>query len=403
MHESAKLLREREKDEQAGSQVRSVELFFDLVFVFAVTQLSHLLLVHLDLVGVLQTTILLMAVWWGWINTAWVTNWLDPDRTPVRLMLFVLMLTGLVMSAALPKAFDTRGLGFALAYVCMQLVRDGFMLWALKNTSPNNFLNFKRIATWHCASAVFWLAGAFVEPNARMVLWAIAVLIELIAPAVGFWVPVLGRSTTEDWNVSGDHMAERCGLFIIIALGESLLITGATFADLKWATDTFAAMASALIGSIAMWWIYFHIGAERARHIASKTVDPGRIARLAYTYVHILLVAGVIVSAVADELVLKHPNGHADPKLAWVSIGGPALFLFGNLLFKWCTAGWPPLSHMGGLAMLGVLALFSTAVSPLGLAMITCLVLVAVALWEAMSLGHFDAEHPDVSVDAIDK
>ena len=120
--------------------------------------------------------------------------------------------------------------------------------------------------------------------------------------------PGLGRSAVADWNVDGGHMAERCGLFIIIALGESLLVTGATFAELTWDGPTLAAFFSAVLGSILMWWIYFDTGAQRGEHRMVHTGDPGRTARSAYTYVHIVIVAGIIVCAVADELVLMHPG-----------------------------------------------------------------------------------------------
>src|SRR5262245_16468349 len=111
------LLRVREA--HAHSRVTYVELFFDLVFVFAITQLSHLLLEHLTLGGLVQTTLLLMAVWWVWIYTSWVTNWLDPEKIPVRLLLFALMLAGLVLSTSIPEAFESKGLAFAGAYVVM--------------------------------------------------------------------------------------------------------------------------------------------------------------------------------------------------------------------------------------------------------------------------------------------
>jgi low temperature requirement protein LtrA len=381
------LLRERGHGQHEDGRVKFVELFFDLVFVFAVTQLSHLLLEHLSVQGALETGLLLLAVWWVWVFTSWVTNWLDPDRTPVRLLLFAMMLAGLVMSSSIPQAFGERALSFALAYVAMQVGRCLFMLWALKSHDPGNYRNFQRITVWLTVAGMFWIAGALAPPQWRLALWGLGMLIEFVAPSVGFHVPGLGRSTTSDWNVSGEHMAERCGLFIIIALGESVLLTGATWAGLEWTLANTAAMAIAVIGSIAMWWVYFHIGAERARGLIGHSTDPGRLARLAYTYIHILLVAGVIVVAVGDELILKHPDGHADARTAAVLIAGPPLFLVGNLLFKWVTAGWPPLSHMAGLAMLALLAPIGILLSPLTLAAWATAVLVLVAIWEARSLG----------------
>jgi low temperature requirement protein LtrA len=388
------LLRTRKDHEH--SRVTFVELFFDLVFVFAVTQLSHFLLEHFTPLGAAQMALLLLAVWWVWIFTSWVTNWIDPDRTPVRLMLFILMLAGLVLSTSLPRAFETRGLAFVTAYVFMQVGRSLFMLWALKPHSPGNFRNFQRITAWLVLAGVFWMAGAFADAGLRFGIWAVALALEYVSPSLGFWTPGLGRSATADWDVEGSHMAERCGLFIIIALGESILVTGATFSNLEWTPATVGAFLAAVLGSIAMWWIYFSIGAERASRLIATAADPGRLARLAYTYMHLLIVAGIIVAAVADEVVLMHPNGHTDPRTMVAVLGGPVLFLVGNVLFKRVTAGWYPLSHLVGLALLVVLIPLSFVVSPLLFGAATTVVLVIVAVWEWLSLGprHAAIAHP---------
>jgi low temperature requirement protein LtrA len=354
------------------------------VFVFAVTQLSHSLLEHLSLLGALQTTLLLMAVWWVWVYTSWVTNWLDPDATPVRLMLFALMVAGLLLSTSLPQAFGARGWAFAGAYVAMQLGRSLFTLWALAGRNEVNFRNFQRISAWLGLSALFWFAGACVDAQARLPLWALALIIEYASPALGFWTPGLGRSTTADWDVEGGHLAERCGLFVIIALGESIVVTGAKFAALAWTITTVMAFVAALIGTIAMWWIYFNIGAERASARITASTDPGRLARLAYTYVHIVLVGGIIVSAVADELILSHPWDETETSARAVLIGGPALYLIGNILFKRATASRMVLSHFVGLGLLGCLSLATLPPLPLGAA--ASLVMVLVATWETLSL-----------------
>ena len=335
----ARFLRPREAHSHA--RVTNVELFFDLVFVFAVTQLSHHLLKNLTPMGTLHTCLLFVAVWWAWIYTSWVTNWLDPERTPVRLLLFGLMLAGLVLATSIPQAFGARGLQFAAAYVAMQVGRSLFMLWALGAASPSNRRNFQRITVWFAASGAFWLAGGVVGDNARFALWAIAFAIEFVAPSLGYFVPGLGRSTTGDWDIEGNHLAERCSLFIIIALGESLLVTGATFAELAWNPATMLAFVLAFIGTVAMWWVYFDTGAARGSQAIAHSEDPGRLGRLAYTYFHLPIVAGIVVSAVADELVLAHSTGHTELAAALTLLGGPALFLIGNLLFKSCFANRP--------------------------------------------------------------
>ncbi len=380
----AGLLRARGAHEHA--RVTNVELFFDLVFVFAVTQLSHYLLKNLTPLGAAHTALLFLAVWWVWIYTSWVTNWLDPERTPVRLLLFALMLAGLVLSTSIPQAFDAKGLAFALAYVFMQVGRSLFMVWALGDSSPGNVRNFQRITAWLALAGVFWIAGAFAEGGVRLGLWGAALAVEYVSPAVGFWTPGLGRSTTDDWDVEGGHLAERCSLFIIIALGESLLVTGATFEGLPWTAPTVAAFAVAFVGSVAMWWIYFDTGAERGVRRITTSDDPGRLARLIYTYVHLLVVGGVIVASVADELVLAHPAGRTEVTTAAAVLGGPALFLLGNLLFKRAIAGRVPLSHLAGLGLLAGLVPAAAVASPLLLGAAVAAALAMVALWETVSL-----------------
>jgi low temperature requirement protein LtrA len=371
----------RIRAEHEHSRVTFVELFFDLIFVFAITQLSHSLLEHFTPLGAVQTLLLLLAVWCVWVYTTWATNWLDPEKLPVRLLLFALMLAGLLMSASIPKAFAARGLAFAAAYASMQVGRTAFVLWAFQN-HPAQRRNFQRILVWLMLSALFWLAGGLAYGSARLGFWALALLLEYLSPWVAFWVPGLGRSATSDWNVEGEHMAERCGLFIIIALGESILVTGATFSTLAWTAATVAAFVTSFVGSLALWWLYFNISARAGSETISASTDPGRLARSAYTYVHLLMVAGIILAAVADELVLVHPTGHTDLKTMLMVLGGPLLFLIGIALFKWTLAGVLVMSHLAGIAGLTLLILVAGAVSPLALAAAATLVLVVIAAWE---------------------
>jgi low temperature requirement protein LtrA len=370
----------------AHARVTYVELFFDLVFVFAVTQLSHSLLGRLTLEGAAQTLLLLLAVWWSWMYTCWWTNWLDPDRPAVRAMMFALMLAGMALSAAIPHAFEDQGLAFAGAYVFMQLARAFFMLGALRGRDDRNYRNFRRIACWLLASAAFWIAGGLAAGDQRTMLWIVALGIEYLGPVVGFVVPGLGRSTTADWRVDGAHMAERCALFVIIALGESILVTGATAASQPASAANVGAFVVAFVGTVAMWWIYFNIGAERGSREFAGSADPGRIARAVYTYFHIPIVAGIVVCAVADELVIAHPGGHVETAAAVALLGGPALYLLGNVFFKRASAKYYPLSHLVGLGLLAVLVPLYTLMTPLALGAATTAVLVVVAVWETRSL-----------------
>jgi low temperature requirement protein LtrA len=368
------------------SRVTYAELFFDLVFVFAVTQISHTLLAHFSPLGVLQVTLLFLAVWWVWVFTSWITNWLNPEKTPVRLLLFAMMLGGLVLSTSIPAAFEARGLWFAIAYAAMQVGKTIFLWLSTPPSRPRTRMNAIRIAAWLSTSAIFWIAGGVMEGQSRLTLWAIALAIEYISPAVRFWIPRYGASSVADWVIEGGHMAERCALFVIIALGESVVVTGATIAELAWSAENLIAFVTVLAGSIAMWWIYFHVGAEAGSEQISRSSEPGRLARLAYTYLHMPIVAGIIVSAVADELVLKHPGGHSDPKTVISAIGGPLLFLFGTILFKHSFRGFLQLSHGAGIIALGVLAWFASELSPLMLSILTTAIMIVVAVWESISL-----------------
>jgi len=374
------------------SRVTYAELLFDLVFVFAVTQVSHMLLGRFTPLGALQTTLMFLAVWWVWVYTTWVTNWLNPELTPVRILLFLLMLAGLVLSTSIPYAFETRGLWFAGAYAAMQVGRTLFWLLSTPPSRTAARQNAIRILVWLSASAVFWILGGFVEGERRLWLWALALAIEYVSPVARFWIPKYGASAIEDWYVEGGHMAERCAGFIIIALGEAIVVNGATFADLTWTVETVGAFASAFVASIAMWWIYFHKGAEAGSEMISKSEQSGRVARLAYTYLHMPIVAGIIVAAVADELVLKHPGGHSDFKTVISAIGGPLLFLFGTILFKHSFRGFLQLSHGVGIIALGVLAWFADEMSPLMLSIFTTAIMIVVAVWESISLQSDPAE-----------
>jgi low temperature requirement protein LtrA len=253
-------------------------------------------------------------------------------------------------------------------------------------------MNAIRIAAWLSTSAIFWIAGGLAEGQSRLALWAVALVIEYISPAVRFWIPRYGASSVADWMIEGGHMAERCALFIIIALGESVVVIGATFAELAWTGENILAFVSALAGSIAMWWIYFHIGAEAGSEELSRSSEPGRLARLAYTYLHMPIVAGIIVAAVADELVLKHPGGHADMKTVTSAIGGPLLFLLGTVLFKHSFRGFVQLSHGVGIIALCGLAWFAGEMSPLMLSVLTTAIMIVVATWETISLRSSDTK-----------
>jgi low temperature requirement protein LtrA len=369
----------RREQGQAGQRVTFMELFFDLVYVLAVTQLSHLLVEHLDARGAAQTALLLMAVWIAWVYNAWFTNWFDPDRRPVRLVLLGVMLASLLMSASLPDAFGDRGLLFAGAYAAMQVGRTVFVVAALRE-EPGLRRNFQRVLSWLLAAAVLWLAGGLAHGTAREALWLAALAVDFIAPMVGFFTPGLGRSRTTDWTIAGGHFGERFPLFLILALGESILVTGSVFGELALSASTVAAFVVAFLGSVALWWVYFDRSAEDASGVIAESADPGRLGRSAYTYCHLPMVAGIIVTAVGDELVIAHPGGRASVATTTTVLLGPALFLAGHALFKRVVFGRLSVPRLLAIVALAGLWPVGPAVSPLLLALVATLVVAAVAV-----------------------
>jgi len=384
------------RDRSGVQRVTNIELFFDLVYVFAVTQLSHYLLGHSDLRGALQAGLLLAMVWLVWSYTTWVTNWLDPELMAVRLLLVVLMLISLAMSASLPRAFEDLGLWVGGAYAVQQIGRTVFMVIALRGHPLE--ANFQRILAWCVVSSAFAVAGGLAHGNARALLWLGAVSVDLLGGLVGFYTPGLGRSRTSDWTIEGGHFAERCQAFILIALGESIVIIGATLTDVKEITA--AAVASFVIafaGSVALWWLYFDQSAGAAAEMIARSDDPGRLGRSAYHLIHPVMVAGIIVTAAADEKVLADPGQPASTAAAWMILGGPALFLAGHAAFKlvvWRAVSWPRLAGIAGLALL---ALAAAAIPALALAACAAVLVIAVAASDRLPWLPRPAESPGLA------
>ncbi|HBW17704.1 MAG: low temperature requirement protein A [Streptosporangiaceae bacterium] len=360
------LMRDRSGGEQ---RVTNIELFFDLVYVFAVTQLSHFLLHHRTVTGALQAALLMVMVWLLWVYTTWVTNWLDPERLGVRLLLLALMLVSLVMAAALPEAFDGEGLAVGCCYALMQIGRSAFTVVALPGETLQR--NFERILAWCCASGALAVAGGLSSGDARWILWLAAVATDLLGGIVGFYTPGLGRSSSGDWDIAGGHFAERCQAFILIALGESIVIIGATFAGLLatghgGSAAEIAAFAVAFAGSAGLWWLYFDRSAEDGARRIAASADPGRLGRSAYHFIHPVMVAGIIVVAAADQIVLQGPAARGVATTSWMILGGTGLYIAGHTAFKavvFRRTSVPRLIALAVLALLGILAPHVTALT----------------------------------------
>ncbi|SCF16430.1 low temperature requirement protein A [Micromonospora chokoriensis] len=339
---------------QGVQPTTSTELFFDLVFVFSITQLSHYLIEHPDWRGALRTALLLALVWFVWIYTTWVTNWLQPDQGPVRAMLIGVTLGSLSLSAAIPQAFAGTGLLFAVVYVSVQVGRTMFTLWATRG-NPWLVSGFQQSLPWIAGTSVLMVLGGLVGPVAREALWASVIVIEVVGLWIGYPLPRRGRSRPERWMVEGGHLADRCGAFVLIALGESILVTGGTLTrhvDLV----TFGAFLLAFAGSVALWWVYFARSAAAATEVVARAGErTGALSRVAFNYLHPVIVAGVIVTSAGDERLLREPGAPTTTVAALVVLGGPALFLAGHAAYKALLWGRTPTSRITAVVVLSVL------------------------------------------------
>lgn len=382
------VLRRRSAGE--APEVTNAELFFDLVYVFAITQLSHTLHHHLSARGALETLILFFAVWWAWNYTAWALNWIDPDRPAVRVLVLALMLISLVMSAAIPDAFHGRGVAFAGAYVGLQVLRSSFMVVAFRGQRMAR--NYLQLLTWSCIAGVLWLGGAFARSDIRIGIWIAAVLVDYAAPMHGFALPRFGRTPMRDWPLAGSHLAERNRLVLLIALGESILAVGATFAGLHWTASTATDFTVGFVATGSLWWIYF-AGAEEAAKIVERAEDPARLARGGFAYAHGIMVAGVVVFAVAIELTIAEPTAASTWAAATTLLGGSALYLVGNALYKRALVGGLAVSRLLALAALACLLPIALLADRLVLSVLTMLVLFALAAWTTADFA--EHEQPD--------
>jgi low temperature requirement protein LtrA len=324
----------------SGTQVTRLELFFDLVFVFALSQLSHHLLEHPSWMGAGETLVLLIGVYKVWVYTTWAATLLDTSRFEVQWMLLIIMLVSLFMNASIGSAFGAFGWLFAASYLLVQLGRGAWILTVgLDRTTHNHFV---RTLIWGCMSAPFWLAGVFFGPGPRLMFWGVAAAIDLGGHMLAHRLP--GRKTEgRQVPLPGERIFERFALFYLIALGETIISTGQAISGNLEDPLILLTGTVSLAGSVAIWWCYFH-GLERETLDKLASVDdqfrPGILAGNTL----LVLLAGLILVAVGDLLVISEPA--ARPDLATV------LFLYGGRLFSlppgaclfdgcWATADHP--------------------------------------------------------------
>ena len=377
------------KDDAEASRASFPELFFDLVFVFALIQLSETLVEDFTFGIASEAVLFILALWWVWIHTTWVTNLLNSEIVPVRMFLFALMFVGIILAIALPKAFTDMGLVFALAYCAMQLSRSLFALYAFRNGDSVAFMTFVRITVWLVISGALWVAGGLSQPDLRVLFWVAALTVEYIGPVVRYWLPSIGASPPEALNVDGEHLAERCALFVIIALGETILTTGKNASAHLENPATIPVLVLAFLTTVLMWWLYFHHGQEKAAEKAERTSRPQETAQHLFTYCHLPIIAGIILTAVGEDFSLSHPFESGAGSSAVALLGGPALYLAGLGWMRAASSRIVPYAHIVGIALLGVSYLLVSNTTNFLIQLTATAILFGVAVGEAVAVKRY--------------
>jgi low temperature requirement protein LtrA len=361
--------------------VSPLELFFDLVFVFAVSQLSHHLLDHLSWRGAAETLVLLIAVFGIWSGTSFEATLLHVGRSHAQWMLLAVMLAGLFMNAAIAHAFDTGGWAFVIPLLAIQAGRSVLMVVV----APTRMLreHYARLLGWILATSPLWIAGAISDAASRLLWWAGAAAIDL----AGTWLahPLPGRMLrSEHVEFDANHMLERCRLFLIIALGESVLSSGTAIADAPRTLLTVAAGTCALVTIVALWALHFVSSGRLMDRYVETTTDPILAARRTVNGL-LVSVAGLIAVAVGNELVIAHPHDQTSVALSLVLFGGPLLYLLSQTVYLWAVIGTrsrPRLAGIAALAVAGGLSQLFPAYAALGLVTTVLLALVVTVVRE---------------------
>lgn len=380
----------------APQQPRLVELFFDLVFVFAFNRVSHRLAEDLSerrmvLTEASETLLLLLAFLVFWFVTTWVTNIYDPERPQVQLLVYAAMLGALMMAVAAPRAFGDGSLVFAGAYVGVHIVRGLVIVSALRGHQAQR--RAAGVLLWFTVSAVPWIAGAILPEPARGLLWTLAIAIDVTGLLLFYPAPwTLPRPG--QWPVLAEYLSERYRQFFIIALGELILTTGSAYSDTSFRHGgAAAAFTVSFATTVLLFRVYLFRAGELLPAAITAAREPARLIRDAFL-AHVLMVVGIVVVAVGYELVINHPAGHTHPAWTVVILGGPALFLIGRSLLEHAVFNRVSRSRLVGALVLAAAYPAMIHLSPLAAAVTAVLVLAGIAVADTIRAKRQPSEQP---------
>jgi len=312
--------------EEEERKTSYIELFFDLVFVFAFTQVTSLILGDTSAAGFARAALVLAMVWWAWSAYAWMTNAIDIENTVTRLIVFAAMAAGFFMALAVPDAFQDEAAWFAVAYFVVRILQTTLFSWGVRH-DPGQLRATFRLAPWFLVAALVALVGGFVDSDIRAWVWLASLAIDVVGTLT------VARA---EWRVSASHFAERFALIVIIALGESIVAIGLATTELDRDWIFAISVLIAFAGVAALWWAYFDftaVAAERSLARASPQAR-GTLARDVFTYFHYPIVLGIILYAVAAKKTLEHPLDPLSEAGRWALGLGIAFFLSGFVLAR---------------------------------------------------------------------
>ncbi|MGX7670354.1 low temperature requirement protein A [Plantactinospora sp. DSM 117369] len=380
--ELPRILRRRDEPEYPTF----LELFFDLVYVFMLSRLSQGLAEDPSVRTAAQMAVLLLAAWWVWVLTAWLTDLFNPRLPVIQALVLVVMFGTLVMAVTVPRAFDELGFVFVAAYFGIHLARGAVLI---PGTRVHRAIQARsvRVFFWFVVTAGLWVGGVFAEGTTRLVLWAAAVAVDLGSARIGWPTPRLGRTELASQIFTGNHLAERHREIFLIALGELILTAGAGLAFDRTGEMRLAVCAVAFGNAVLLFLLYFHRIEQllSPRNVSSvERVRPGTST----SYTHLVMVAGTVVVSAGTTLVLGRPLGPAP--VAWIVtlLGGPALFLLGTCLFDYVVTGRLFRPRLVAILALAALGPAMPLLPPLGIMVVANLVLLVTLLAELTVLGH---------------
>ncbi|WP_446217801.1 low temperature requirement protein A [Micromonospora sp. IBHARD004] len=356
-----------------------LELLFDVVFVAALALTSMLIAERDSWTGVGQVVLMLMAIWWTWSITSTTTDFYDPDQRPIQAILMVTMLGAVLMAAAL--AANTHALIFAAGYVTPHVVRGLVLVSVLHQHRQQAEERAARFLFWFLVSGVFWIVGALLPDAPRWTLWTVAVAIDYVAAAARYPTPWLGRVPVGQYEKTTEHLGERYQQFVILALGDVILVPTLEINTADFTRARLAAFLAAFVTMLLLWQIYVLGAGSIVRTSSAQLLR--RATRLA-PYTHLLMLGGIVCTAAGFDLVIDRPTGDTPARWTALILGGPALFLLGRTLFTYRIAGMVPWHRVLWLLVLAAAAPWVGGWPPVLVTTLAVLVLTGVVVGDAM-------------------